>query len=51
MRANLEQTLRRIIKPSEDQVLFVDLGPLNTNSVRIEALGLPYTRSTQVTIV
>ena len=37
-------TLRRIIKHSEDQVLFVHLGPAEGRGDRvITALGLPYT--------
>ncbi len=42
-RNRLEQELKDIIKQTEDQVLFVSLGPSETRGDRvITALGLPY---------
>lgn len=44
-RAQLEQRLGEIIEHTEDQVLFVALGPAEGRGDRvITALGLPYTR-------
>ena len=41
----LEESLKRVIKHDEDQVLFVTLGPAEGRGDRvITALGLPYTR-------
>ena len=48
----LEIALSDIINHDEDQVLFVSLGPsANDASLIIEAMGLPYTVRTRVTII
>ncbi|HXG46374.1 MAG TPA: CRISPR-associated endonuclease Cas2 [Methylomirabilota bacterium] len=50
--AMLKAALQPILKHDEDQVLFVSLGPSsNDASLIIEALGLPYTVRTRVTII
>jgi CRISPR-associated protein Cas2 len=50
--AGLKATLQPILKHDEDQVLFVSLGPsINDASLVIEAIGLPYTIRTRVTII
>ena len=50
--AELRAVLDEIIKHDEDQVLFVSLGLLAAeDTVVIEALGLPYTQRTRLTIV
>ena len=51
MRAELEQELKLVIKPSDDQILFIDLGDHSSTMVKIESVGRPYSRATQVTIV
>ena len=50
--AQLKTQLHSIMHHGEDQVLFVSLGPnAKDASLVIEAMGLPYTRRTRVTIV
>lgn len=50
--AELRAELDGVIKHDEDQVLFVSLGLLAAeDNVVIEALGLPYTQRTRLTIV
>jgi CRISPR-associated protein Cas2 len=50
--AALKAGLHPILNHDEDQVLFVSLGPSsNDASLIIEAMGLPYTARTRVTIV
>jgi len=50
--AMLKSTLHPLMNHDEDQVLFVSLGPsINDASLIIEAMGLPYTVRTRVTIV
>ena len=50
--AMLKAALQPIVKHDEDQVLFVSLGPsANDASLIIEAMGLPYTVRTRVTII
>lgn len=50
--AMLKAALQPILKHDEDQVLIVSLGPsANDASLIIEALGLPYTMRTRVTII
>ena len=50
--AMLKATLHPLLKHDEDQVLFVSLGPSsNDASLVIEAMGLPYTVRTRVTII
>ena len=50
--AMLKAALHPIVKHDEDQVLFVSLGPsANDASLIIEAMGLPYTVRTRVTII
>lgn len=50
--AQLRAELQPILNHDEDQVLFVSLGPSsNDASLIIEALGLPYTVRTRVTII
>jgi CRISPR-associated protein Cas2 len=44
--------LSDVINHDEDQVLFVSLGPsANDASLTIEAMGLPYTVRTRVTVI
>ena len=48
LKAELEETINR----DEDQVLFVTLGPESGDaSLRIEAIGRPYTTRSRVVIV
>lgn len=48
----LRAALDGAIKHDEDQVLFVSLGALaSDDNVVIEAMGLPYTKRTRVTVV
>lgn len=50
--ATLRATLHPILNHDEDQVLFVSLGPSsNDASLIIEAMGLPYTVRTRVTVI
>ena len=50
--ATLKASLQPILKYDEDQVLFVSLGPSsNDASLIIDAMGLPYTVRTRVTII
>ena len=50
--AALKTTLHPILNHDEDQVLFVSLGPSsNDASLIIEAMGLPYTVRTRVTVI
>ena len=50
--ARLKAALQPLLKHDEDQVLFVSLGPTsNDASVIIDAMGLPYTVRTRVTII
>ena len=50
--AMLKAALHPIVKHDEDQVLFVSLGPsANDASLIIEAMRLPYTVRTRVTII
>ena len=50
--AMLKAALQPLLKHDEDQVLFVSLGPSsNDASLIIEAMGLPYTVRTRVTII
>jgi CRISPR-associated protein Cas2 len=50
--ANLRASLHPILNHDEDQVLFVSLGPSsNDASLIIEAMGLPYTVRTRVTVI
>ncbi len=50
--ANLKTSLHPILNHDEDQVLFVSLGPSsNDASLIIEAMGLPYTVRTRVTVI
>ncbi len=50
--AMLKSALHSLLKHDEDQVLFVSLGPSAKDaSLIIEAMGLPYTVRTRVTIV
>lgn len=49
---NLRADLGKIIHHEEDQVLFVHLGPVDAkSSFRIEAMGLPYTERSRVTVI
>lgn len=41
-RAEMTARLDRLIKPSEDHILIVDLGPADKVEVRIESLGKGY---------
>lgn len=51
-RAELVTRLGEKIKPSEDQVLLVPLGPANgQREVQIHALGLPYVASVHEALV
>jgi CRISPR-associated protein Cas2 len=48
LRAQLEELINR----DEDQVLFVTLGPESGDaSLRIDAIGLPYTQRSRVVVV
>jgi CRISPR-associated endoribonuclease Cas2 len=50
--AMLKAALQPILKHDEDQVLFVSLGPSSKDaSLVIDAMGLPYTVRTRVTII
>ena len=50
--AELKTQLQSTMHHGEDQVLFVSLGPnAKDASLVIEAMGLPYTHRTRVTIV
>ncbi len=50
--AALKASLDAILNHDEDQVLFVSLGPSsNDASLVIEAIGLPYTVRTRVTVI
>ncbi len=50
--AEVRTKLWDVLRQDEDQVLFVSLGPENTEaSLIIEALGLPYTGRTRITII
>lgn len=50
--AELRAQLQPILKHDEDQVLFVSLGPSAKDATLvIDAMGLPYTVRTRVTIV
>ena len=50
--AMLKAELQPELKHDEDQVLFVSLGPSsNDASLVIDAMGLPYTVRTRVTII
>jgi len=50
--AMLKADLHPLLKHDEDQVLFVSLGPsANDASLIIEAMGLPYTVRTRVTVI
>ncbi len=50
--ATLKAALHPLLKHDEDQVLFVSLGPSAKDaSLIIEAMGLPYTVRTRVTII
>jgi CRISPR-associated protein Cas2 len=50
--AHLKSSLHSILNHDEDQVLFVSLGPSASDATLvIEAMGLPYTVRTRVTIV
>lgn len=50
--AMLKTALQPILKHDEDQVLFVSLGPTsNDATLIIEAMGLPYTVRTRLTII
>ena len=50
--AMLKAALHPLLKHDEDQVLFVSLGPSsNDASLIIDAMGLPYTVRTRVTII
>ena len=50
--ATLKAELHALLKHDEDQVLFVSLGPsVNDASLIIEAMGLPYTVRTRVTVI
>ena len=41
-RQELLKALEGVIDPREDQVLFIDLGPLDLEAKRVEYLGLRY---------
>ncbi|MBI5517980.1 MAG: CRISPR-associated endonuclease Cas2 [Deltaproteobacteria bacterium] len=41
-RQELIMALEGVIDTRDDQVLFVDLGPLDTQAARVEHLGRPY---------
>ena len=41
-RAEMAERLDRLIKPSEDHILIVDLGPADKVDVRVESLGKSY---------
>lgn len=48
----LKAALHPLMNLEEDQVLFVSLGPEDSkHTVRIEAMGLPYTERSRVVIV
>lgn len=48
----LRAELDSLIQHEEDQVLFVSLGPENSaNPFRIEAIGLPYSERSRVTVI
>jgi CRISPR-associated protein Cas2 len=50
--AMLKADLHPLLKHDEDQVLFVSLGPsANDASLIIEAMGLPYTVRTRLTVI
>lgn len=50
--AEIKAELADIIHYEEDQVLFVSLGQESTNAgLIIEALGLPYSKRTRLTII
>lgn len=50
--AILKAELHPLLKHDEDQVLFVTLGPSSSDaSLIIEAMGVPYTVRTRVTII
>jgi CRISPR-associated protein Cas2 len=50
--AHLKASLHPILNHDEDQVLFVSLGPSASDATLIiDAMGLPYTVRTRVTIV
>ena len=50
--AELKALLQPLLHHSEDQVLFVSLGPdANDASLVIEAMGQPYAMRTRVTII
>lgn len=50
--AELKSELHPVLNFSEDQVLFVSLGPNSEDaSLHIEALGLPYTVRSRVTVI
>jgi CRISPR-associated protein Cas2 len=50
--ALLKSELQPVLKHDDDQVLFVSLGPsANDATLIIEAMGLPYTVRTRVTII
>lgn len=50
--AQLRAELQPILNHDEDQVLFVSLGPSSSDATLIiDAMGLPYTVRTRVTIV
>lgn len=50
--ATLKAELHSLLKHDEDQVLFVSLGPsVNDANLIIEAMGLPYTVRTRVTVI
>lgn len=50
--AMLKTQLHPLLKHDEDQVLFVSLGPSASDaSLIIEAMGLPYTVRTRVTVI
>ena len=51
-RTEMAARLDRLIKPSEDHILIVDLGPADKVDVRVESLGKSYESPTrQATIV
>lgn len=50
--AGLKASLHPILNHDEDQVLFVSLGPSSSDATLIiDAMGLPYTVRTRVTII
>lgn len=50
--ATLKAELHPLLKHDEDQVLFVSLGPsANDATLIIEAMGLPYTVRTRLTVI